>query len=1211
MARFGVGEPWEISDPANEPATTESSMMSNTRKIPKVEWLVYKEEIRSLYLIENKSREEVMTAMEKSYGFHASKAQYTRKFDEWGFKKNSTDAKWKFIARKLQKRNLEGKESDTYIDGKLVPRKKVKKEVSRHPLPSWQIISIAGRSPSPLGGIEIHTPPREHTPFVKYLHIPWFEFETLVEPQSINSSLDGFYEQSILRSHNPSALVPTSQVAIITNQNQHEITAPWDPIFDDPRNDQRIQNSFPHIQVREKGASSISALSHDHQARSLFAKILGKSINPNSQDYLSTVTSHLDNILIERQDGEITKNLQKFFGSSTFDITLQLLRYSVYLSSNNLLSENQTDMLLKWVVESGQFAAIAHLIKLKTATTEVFASNILLSAVRINYNSTVRDLIALGVDVNIPGGCYPKKLALLEVVKYLTTKRFWDRRQEVEVFHLVEFLLEAGADINAKSGPYNTSPLQEVVFLKHVKLVRTFLSYRTLDSLADDPNFPYPILRKAVRDNDSNQVEILLNMKANLDALAQLSMITPLQDAASWHDSDAVQVLLDIGADVDAPLGIIYEVARKAAVESNELQNLQSAIQIAACRGKVEMVQILLEAGADVDGYPLTQEEYSAYESIADRTIKEDYNYLEGSFYPDEYDNYPSMDFEYSDGEYCDEYCTYHPHFYWTPLQSAVERKDFVLVRLLLVAGANIEGRGLGLTPLQLAAFKNETRLVRLLLKHGAAINAPARGYKGRTALQAAAKNGNTDLIEVLLNAGSDLNATAGPNSGFTALQIAVQTNNIKLVEKLIFLGADVNAAASPIRGLTCLQAAAHMGNSGLVQILLDSGAEVNAAGSIKYGFTALQAAARQGDLFITKMLVAAGADIHTPSTEGGCSTISAAIMGMNLEIVQLFLRTASPNDLVDSVPLLFRASAYGKPEIVQCLIKAGANINALYTNKLLNYNYPRTALEAALNYSRIEVFEMLWDAGAGCNGQVPGLRAALGAASARWRHYTVEPIHIDIARKLINAGADVNRAFSSEGAPLHNAVYAGRLDLVQMLLDAGADVNGKAPDGNTALLNAVHKDDIDIIKVLLDAGADIKAFAPVERGRTALQGAAECGNTAAVRFLLERGADCNEPAAQSEGVTALQAAAIGGHLQVALTLLKAGANINAPAAKINGRSALEAAAEHGRLDIVSLLLENDIDANGLGSRCKDAAKLAERNGHIFISRMLRNYKKA
>lgn len=142
--------------------------MSCTRKIPEAEWQVYKEEMEVLFLTENKSMEEVMAAMGKTHGFQArfvdhsplifyltsgadrfnSKPQYIRKFKQWGFKKNSTDEDWKFIARKLQKRNLEGKESNTYINGKLVPRKKLKREVSRHSLPSWQIMSIVGMHPA-------------------------------------------------------------------------------------------------------------------------------------------------------------------------------------------------------------------------------------------------------------------------------------------------------------------------------------------------------------------------------------------------------------------------------------------------------------------------------------------------------------------------------------------------------------------------------------------------------------------------------------------------------------------------------------------------------------------------------------------------------------------------------------------------------------------------------------------------------------------------------------------------------------------------------------------------------------------------------------------------------------------------------------------------------------------------------------------------------
>lgn len=897
------------------------------------------------------------------------------------------------------------------------------------------------------------------------------------------------------------------------------------------------------------------------------------------------------------------KTSRTFFGSSAFEITLQLLRYSIYLSSNNLLSDYHTDELLQLVVQSGHFRAIENLIKLRTATTEIFASNIFLSAIRIGYISTVQALIALGIDINIPGGSPEKNMALSVAVKDSIKQRVSGEEEE---FPLVMILLNAGAAINAKSGRENTSPLQQAISKKHVQLVQILLDAGAiLDVPTNEPDLLYTALLKAARDGDSKLVEKLL------DVLTRPSMITLLQDAAmaaSFMDTDTVEDLLDVGADVDAPASIIYEAARKVAVKSDNWHHLQSAIQIAASKCHIKMVRVLLEAGANVDGYFFTREEFSTYESLFRRNVEERYSSREEFYWEDdEYDNIE----DYSRESYDDGDDIYLSHFYRTPLQSAVGLEDEVLVRLLLLAGADIEGQGRGLTPLQLAASRNNVKLVKLMLKRRAAVNAPASGIGGRTALQAAVESGSAGLVEILITAGSDLNAAASPNSGYTALQAACKSNNIELARKLISLGADVNAAPSPINGRTCLQEVARKGHSELVRILLDSGAEVNAAGAAKYGFTALQAAARAGHLSVVNMLLAAGADVHAPAAERGYSAISAAVMRNDLEMVQLFLKAAGPHGDADPLPPIFRASRKGATEIVQCLIRAGANINALRTDMPSSaYGYPCTALEAALCSGHHHLFEMLLGASTVFNGQVQGSRAARGAASIEWT-CNFGPREREIAHKSLNAGADVNRTFSNDGMPLHVAVgsWSFNRHLVQMLLDAGADVNGRTPDGNTALGIAVQKGDIDLIEVLLNAGADIEAYAPTDNSRTALQDAAQRGNTNVVRFLLERGANCNAYAADSKEATALQAAAIGGNLQITFMLLKAGADINAVAAKSNGRSALEAAAEHGRLDIVSLLLKNDTDADGLECKCKDAAKLAEKEGHIFISRMLRAYK--
>lgn len=940
--------------------------------------------------------------------------------------------------------------------------------------------------------------------------------------------------------------------------------------------------------------------SHDQEARQLLAGILEGYIYSNNHDHLSTIKSRLDKIIVELQDGDITKNLQSFLGSSAFEITLQLLRYSVHLSSNNLLSNYHTNQLLKLIVQSGHFAAVENLIKLKTSTTEIFASNILLSAVRIGYIPTIQALIALGIDVNIPGGHHKKDMALLVAVKEAISQRISGEKED---FFLVMILLNAGADINTKSGYNIISLLREVISEKHVQLLQILLEAGPIPNVpADKTYFFYNAMINAVRDGGFELAKKLL------DVLAQPSMITLLQNAAAvsnLDDTDIIGNILDLGVDVDAPVGVIYEVARKAAVESDNWQHLQSAIQIAASNGHTEIVQVLLEAGASVDGYSFTQEEFSTYESVFCRDLEERYRNREEYCY-DGWDDDEIKD----DSSACsDEDSIFLSHFYQTPLQSAVEWGNEVLVRILLLAGADIEGKDRGLTPLQLAAARGEVKLVWLMLKKGAAIHAPARGIRGRTALQAAVESGSTSLVDILMDAGSDINAAASPNSGCTVLQAAVKINNVHLVKKLIALGADVNAAPSPISGRTCLQQAARKGYLELVQILLRSGADVNAAGAAEYGFTALQIAARGDHLSVVKVLLAAGANVHAPATERGRSAISAAVMRNSLEMVQLFLEVADIHGDTDPLPPLFRASRMGATEIVQCLIQAGANTNALRTDKPSSgYDYPYTAFEVALREGHFGVFEMLLDAGVDFNGEVIDLKAALGAAIAI-EDKNRELIQSSFSHKLLKVRVGINKILPDYEIPLFNAVSCSDQHLVQTLLDEGADANGRTPRRNTVFQTAVKKGNIDLIELLLNAGADMEAYSPTDAPRTALQYAAQRGNTVVVRFLLERGANCNAPAADLMGATALQAAAIGGNLQITLMLLKAGANINAPAARIHGRSALEAAAEHGRLDILSLFLKNDTDTDGLESRCRDAAMLAEREGHVYISRMLRAYR--
>lgn len=421
----------------------------------------------------------------------------------------------------------------------------------------------------------------------------------------------------------------------------------------------------------------IPTQTHDQEARSLFADILGESVNPDSKDYLSKVASNLDGILIERENGDITRNVHRLFGSSIFEVAFQLLRYSIYLSSNNWLSDNHTDKLVKWVVRNGQFAAIERLVKMKRATTKIFASNMLLSAVRLQDTTTVRVLIALETDVNIPGGSYPKKTALWMAVSQIVSQINWRGRYwflnlpNPSEFSLVRLLLDAGADINAKSGPDNTSPLQEAISGENVELVQVLLNATTIvDTPMNEQEFLVADLLKAARDGHSKLLETLLNVRARA-CPTQTSMISLLQEAAKKRDIDTVQSLLDAGADFDAPAGIRYKVAREKAVRSNRLWHLQSPIQISASKGATEMVQVLLEAGAHVDGYAFTKEEYLLFEN----TQPDDSGDREKQYDDEDDDDHrgedDSVEEDDSDEEGANDYIKREPS-YWTPLQSAV-----------------------------------------------------------------------------------------------------------------------------------------------------------------------------------------------------------------------------------------------------------------------------------------------------------------------------------------------------------------------------------------------------------------------------------------------------------------------------------------------------------------------------------------------------------
>ena len=296
------------------------------------------------------------------------------------------------------------------------------------------------------------------------------------------------------------------------------------------------------------------------------------------------------------------------------------------------------------------------------------------------------------------------------------------------------------------------------------------------------------------------------------------------------------------------------------------------------------------------------------------------------------------------------------------------------------------------------------------------------------------------------------------------------------------------DCSESYYRGVTPLMHAAGKGYEQCVKDLVAAGADVNQ--SSNSGDTPLMWAARNGRENCLKELIAAGADVNLTDDGGDTALSSAIIWRQKASFMELVKAGVDVNKAGDKgkTPLMYAAidpmSQYDTQYLDE-LIQAGADVN--YANR-----YGDTALTEAVNELSDSAM-ILIDAGADMKLIMNHSNFGSLFTWATLDHY------LELLKKFLVAGLDVNKKLDGGGTPLMWAAGSGQPACLQELIKSGADLNRVDYEGSSALIITVERQR-ETFDHLLKAGANVNIVN--SKGETALTMAAAKENVYMAKHL-------------------------------------------------------------------------------------------------------------
>ncbi len=560
-----------------------------------------------------------------------------------------------------------------------------------------------------------------------------------------------------------------------------------------------------------------------------------------------------------------------------------------------------------------------------------------------------------------------------------------------------------------------------------------------------------------------------------------------------------------------------------------------------------------------------------------------------------------------------------------SPVADAAMQRDNAGVAALLETGADVNlAQADGATALHWAAYHGNVSLAGLLLEAGA--DASAANRNGSTPLWLAASHGDAVMVEALLEGGADANEELP--LGRRPLMLAARSGAVDAVRALLDHGADANAAEDE-RGTTALMQAADQGHADVVAVLIEHGADF-AAGSapvLRGGRTAALGKSNDPRNQVRRQVIAVLCEQEAPDL-GTLRALSALASGTT-EDALLALASGSPTASAEACDQQVDALGFVRggagaddddddSNDAQLLVNVGAVDSDAVNGVDSAVNGADESVVETADDSDVDGDDDSADDDAG--GQQNSGNSVFGRGGPREPDggeltalvYAARAGHIEAARVLLEAGADVNQVSRYGWSPLLAATQNRNYQLAKFLIENGADVNIANKGGWTPLYLATDNrnleggdyptrrpdmDDIEFITLLLDEGADPNARLTEstetrtvftnqwldENGATAFLRASQSGDLELMRLLLDYGAD---PHIYTElGVTPLAVAAGIGWVEgitsewsteqtVEAVRLLLELGIDPDYQADTGRVALHGAAHKGATEVVRVLVE-------------------------------------